>query len=256
MMETSWKSNDISHKFDKYNDMLEDILGFSFLFEIIKNDKSIKTILDYGCGPGKVSERLVSVNPIYNITAVDESKQMLNIAKNKRLHPRITYKLITNNSLYFIDNNSIDCAILCFVIINNGTKEKIYSMIDEINRKLKIGGRLLILDSNPNAIGINFATFRNGDLDILYENGSRKKQYLKLSNSDDLVLNDFYWSLNFYETLLKCSNFKLQNIIEPKIKDLQEDNLIYFENKYQFNDWNYERKQAPFIIFESIKAVK
>jgi ubiquinone/menaquinone biosynthesis C-methylase UbiE len=84
-METSWKSEDISSKFDKYNDMLEYILGFHFLFKIIQSDKSVKTILDYGCGPGKVSLRLTELSSDYSIIAVDESEKMLNIAKQKEI---------------------------------------------------------------------------------------------------------------------------------------------------------------------------
>ncbi|GKX29159.1 methyltransferase UbiE [Vallitalea longa] len=252
-MKTSWKSRDVSSKFDKYNDMLENILGFNFLFDIIKIDKSINTILDYGCGPGKVSARLTALNPEYNIIAVDESEKMLSIAKSKRNHPGISYQLISNDSLLFLNDNYIDCAIICFVIINNSDKNRIQKIINEIHRVLKPNGKLLILDSNPNAIGIDFTTFRNGDLGVCYENGSCKKQYLKINGEQNLILNDYYWTRELYEDILCNAGFELQKIIEPKISDIPIDELRSFESKYNFSQWCNEDAQAPFIIFQSTK---
>ncbi|MFU0828430.1 MAG: 2-methoxy-6-polyprenyl-1,4-benzoquinol methylase [Lachnoclostridium sp.] len=252
-METSWKSEDISSKFDKYNDMLEYILGFHFLFKIIQSDKSVKTILDYGCGPGKVSLRLTELSSDYSIIAVDESEKMLNIAKAKRNHPHIGYHHISDDSLSFLSDNSIDCAVICFVIINNSDKNRIQHIINEIYRVLKPDSKLLILDSNPNAIGIDYATFRNGDSKIHYINGSRKKQYLKIDGEQDLVLNDTYWTVDFYKNILSKAGFKLQNIIEPKISDVPIEELRQLESKFNFSQWHNEDIQAPFIIFQSIK---
>lgn len=253
-METSWKSGDVSSKFDKYNDMLENILGFYFLFDIIQNDKSINTILDYGCGPGKVSSRLTALDPNYNVVAVDESEKMLKIAKFKRNHPRINYQHISNDSLSLLNENSIDCAIICFVIINNSDKNRIQHIVKEIFRVLKPNSKLLILDSNPNAIGLDFITFRNGDAGIFYENGSQKKQYLKIDGENDLILNDYYWTREFYKEILYNAGFELQRIIEPTISDVPVDELRRFENKYNFSQWRNEAVQAPFIIFQSKKG--
>lgn len=46
---TCWKDEGVSKKFNLYNDMLENILGFNYIFENLKSNESIKKILDFGC---------------------------------------------------------------------------------------------------------------------------------------------------------------------------------------------------------------
>ena len=69
-MGTSWKENTVAEKFNLYNDVLENALGFQYLMKEIKNSGA-KKVLDYGCGPGKVSLRLAQANENIHITAVD-----------------------------------------------------------------------------------------------------------------------------------------------------------------------------------------
>lgn len=249
-MGTSWKGENVTTGFDKYNDMLEEMLGFHFLFEIIQSDKSIKTILDYGCGPGKVSARLAALKRDYDVIAVDESPNMLEIALSKRKHEQIDYRLISNDSMPFLADNSIDCAIICFVIINNGDENRIQKIINEVYRVLKPNGKFLILDSNPEAVGIKFTTFQNGDKKVKYTNGAAKKQFLKIDDEPDLVLNDYYWTKDFYEKVLSKAGFEVERVIESRIGDIPDNIKAEFERKYQYSNWQNEVTQAPFIIFQ------
>ena len=252
-MTSSFSNEHISSKFNAYNDMLENILGFDFLFDYIVKEPNIEKILDFGCGPGKVSERLSKINNKYRILAVDESENMLKIANKKRKNNQIEYRLINNDNLEFIKSNSIDCAIECFVMINNSSKERIYKAAKEVFRVLKDGGLFIILDSNPNAAGIEFSTFTNGDKKIKYKCGDRKKQFLKIPNNSDLILEDYYWTKEFYLELLRQTGFTVSEIIEPSIKDIQKDKLLEYEKKYNYSSWKNELDYAPFIIFKSYK---
>lgn len=39
---TCWKDEEVSKKFNLYNDMLENILGFDYIFQNLKSNESIK----------------------------------------------------------------------------------------------------------------------------------------------------------------------------------------------------------------------
>lgn len=49
-MGTSWKEQEVSEAFNQYNDMLENILGYEVILDMVRNDKTITKILDFGCG--------------------------------------------------------------------------------------------------------------------------------------------------------------------------------------------------------------
>ncbi|RDU22244.1 class I SAM-dependent methyltransferase [Anaerosacchariphilus polymeriproducens] len=252
-MGTSWKETEITKKFNEYNDMLENILGFQTLFDQIQKDRSIKTILDYGCGPGKVSYRLAGIKEEYSVIAVDESEGMLNIAQNERAKENIHYQCIANDDLSFLEDSSIDCAIICFVFINNSNKERILKVAKEVFRVLKKNGTLFILDSNPEAIGYEFTTFQNGLKNFKYKDGDKKQQYLHIPGSDDLILDDYFWSREFYLSFLNKAGFKNITIFEPTIDALSEESRKEAEKIYNVKEWKDEKEQAPFIIFDAVK---
>ena len=43
-MGTSWKEQEVSEAFNQYNDMLENILGYEVILDMVRNDKTITKI--------------------------------------------------------------------------------------------------------------------------------------------------------------------------------------------------------------------
>lgn len=252
-MGTSWKAESVTNNFNLYNDMLEHVLGFQTIFQMIKEEPEVHKILDFGCGPGKVSERMALLDDNYSILAVDQSESMIEIAKENRSHKNINYQVIQNEKVDFIQDESIDFAILCFVIINNSSTERIINIIKEIYRVLKKGGSLVILDSHPKAVGIDFTTFTNGKQDKTYVVGENKQQYLKIPGNSDLVLHDWYWDQDSYLRWLSDAGFDSISIKEPTIAELSEKERKGFEQQYKFDKWGNEKENPPFIIFKAIK---
>lgn len=247
---TCWKDEEVSKKFNLYNDMLENILGFDYIFQNLKSNESIKKILDFGCGPGKVAERMAKIKPESKIIAVDQSQNMLDIAMKEHNKENIDYKLIEQNQLKGIEKNSIDCVVLCFVIINNSDKDRIKMIFQEIFRVLKKGGKFFILDSNPNAAGVEFSTFTNGKSGQAYHLGDHKKQFLKIPNNEVLILEDYYWPTDFYINNLEAVGFENYKIVEPTIEKINKPDLNAIEKTYDIKCWGSEKNKPPFIIFD------
>lgn len=109
---------------------------------IIKNTlKKSSTILDLGCGTGQHISRLKN----YNITGLDSSNAMLQIAKKKA--PNIRYKLgDANNKSLFDFHKFSDILVLYFVIYY---QENISNVLENCYRWLKRGGQLIIHLVNP-----------------------------------------------------------------------------------------------------------
>lgn len=250
-MKTSWKEDSVAGKFDAYNDVLEQTLGFEFVFRTF--DKAeIKKVLDFGCGPGKVAYRLADRIGC-NVIAVDESRKMLDIAKAKRQHPHVDYHLIEHDNLSFLPDHSVDAAMACYVFINTDSDQRIKGIINEIFRVLKPGASFVILDTNPDSTGIEFSTFRNGIPGKEYSYGEERNEWLHVPGQADLILNDFHWPKSMYYKLLTLAGFENVTLSEPTLNDIDQEHVKAIEKEFQFNNWKCEKEYPPFVIFKAVK---
>nr|MDH3097789.1 methyltransferase domain-containing protein [Bacillus velezensis] len=250
-MKTSWKEDSVAGKFDAYNDVLEQTLGFEFVFRTF--DKAeIKKVLDFGCGPGKVAYRLAD-RIGRNVIAVDESRKMLDIAKAKRQHPHVDYHLIEHDNLSFLPDHSVDLAMACYVFINTDSDQRIKGIINEIFRVLKPGASFVILDTNPDSTGIEFSTFRNGIPGKEYSYGEERNEWLHVPGQADLILNDFHWPKSMYYKLLTHAGFENVTLSEPTLNDIDQEHVKAIEKEFQFNNWKCEKEYPPFVIFKAVK---
>lgn len=251
MMDNLFKNSQIATQFNEYSDVLEQILGYDFVFKTFDNSTS-KHLLDYGCGPGKVSLRLAKTTK-HRIVAVDESEKMIEIAKHQRAHERITYNVIQHDQLDNIADNSLDGAFACYVFINNQSESRIFTIMKSIYRVLKTNGEFIILDTNPNTTGVPFSTFQNGETDRQYHYGENRQEWLHVDQDTVLTLNDFHWPNEMYEKNLKNAGFIDISVRYPILDDLTPEELSEYESQYHFNRWSNEKDVPPFIIYKAKK---
>jgi len=251
MIENIFKDNKIANQFNQYNDVLEQVLGYDKIFSYFSG-KSLDTILDYGCGPGKVSLRLAQQTTAH-ILAVDESPKMINLAKTERAHENITYNVVENDHLKGVQDNTIGGAIACYVFINNHSEKRIQHIMAEIYRVLKPGSRFMVLDTNPNTTGIPFSTFQNGETGKHYGYGEPRVETLHVSEDEDLILHDFNWPNRMYEGNLKKAGFLNVQVSYPVLSDFTIGQLKEIEKTYHYNHWTNERTKSPFIMYQAVK---
>ncbi|MBC7772553.1 MAG: class I SAM-dependent methyltransferase, partial [Pyrinomonadaceae bacterium] len=76
-MKTKWTEPTVSHLFDAYDDRVENLLGYRPLIaDLIRTAPAEATVLDYGCGGGKVSRRLLHAG-VSKVEGVDISPIMV-----------------------------------------------------------------------------------------------------------------------------------------------------------------------------------
>ncbi|MDD3436831.1 MAG: bifunctional demethylmenaquinone methyltransferase/2-methoxy-6-polyprenyl-1,4-benzoquinol methylase UbiE [Candidatus Gastranaerophilales bacterium] len=138
--------NRISNDYDKLNDIMSFGLHRFIKKDIIKNlgFKNAK-ILDLCTGTGDLAGILKARYPQSQVTGVDFSPNMLEIAKKK--NPRIEFLQADCTQLPF-ENESFDLCVISFGLRNIEEMEK---AISEIYRVLKKGGIFINLDlGKPN----------------------------------------------------------------------------------------------------------
>jgi ubiquinone/menaquinone biosynthesis C-methylase UbiE len=115
-------------------------------------DEQVETILDAGCGYGRIAIPLLTKNPNLHLVGVDASSVML----HKFLQLSQEYELANRIALYNgnlsnlpVKDNCFDCVVSSAVILHVPYAEaKI--IVKEIYRILKPGGKVIFSSSFPN----------------------------------------------------------------------------------------------------------
>lgn len=141
--------NSISVNYDKLNDIMsfglhrrvkKDAINKFTIYNPLTSHLSPLTILDLCTGTGDLAGILKKEYPNSQITGVDFSENMLEIARKK--HPEIEFLEADCTQLPF-DDKSFDLCVISFGLRNIEDMEK---ALNEIYRVLKNGGIFINLD--------------------------------------------------------------------------------------------------------------
>lgn len=113
------------------------------IYEMIFKGKihSTDVLLDYGCGPGFLSK---AVSPhVKKVYSCDISSGVLACADVVNGADNIEYVLATKNGMQQIEDESID-VVISFAMVQHLSDEIFETVLDNIGRKLKPGGRLIL----------------------------------------------------------------------------------------------------------------
>src|SRR5918997_6625654 len=132
-----------SASFAEVDNKLGWTLGYPFALRAlgVGGPDAPQILLDYGCGPGKVAERVARSYGL-RVIAVDPSAEMLAIASRRYCHPLVTYHQIQRNRLEFLADRSVDAAMSCFVFVVQPFREQLQAIAAEIWRGFFPGGRV------------------------------------------------------------------------------------------------------------------
>ena len=139
--------NNISRKYDFLNHFLSlgiDILWRKKAIRLLKKDAP-KLILDIATGTGDLAIEALKLNPEL-VMGVDISEGMLAVGKEKiirkGLEDKIQLQLGDSEKLLFEDNK-FDAITVAFGVRNF---ENLEAGLEDMNRVLKIGGKVVILE--------------------------------------------------------------------------------------------------------------
>ncbi|GGA72469.1 class I SAM-dependent methyltransferase [Ornithinibacillus halotolerans] len=206
----------------------------------LMEDVKGKNVLDAGCGEGYLSRMLAERGA--NVTAVDYSKKMLEIAKTRTdNNTNITYHYGNCEDLHFLKDNQFDLIISNMVIQD---LQDYQAAIQEMFRLLKEGGQFIFSILHTCFITPNSGWVRNEDGEKLFwkvekyfYEGAYEQNFP--ADADDKVVY-YHRTLSSYVKAIRKAGFTLMDMEEPKPT---EDVLKkYPELKEDFNC-------ADFIIF-------
>ena len=252
-MGTDWTEGHVANDFESYDDTLEQLLGYPYVYKALGlSNSAAGNWLDYGCGPGKVAVRFAKASQKH-FYAVDESSSMIDMAHSAHAHPLVSYSLIQNDDLSFIPNNALQGAMLCFVILNIGQRQRIKAILDNIYEKLSPGAPCVILDTHPISTGLRFTTFQSG-LRRRYADGDKRPARLFLPDGKALELTGYFWSQAAYIDIFEESGYEDVNLMSPTLADLSTAALrvISLYKGIRLGDTT-EWSHPPFLVVSAHK---
>ena len=195
-----------------------------------------KRVLEVGCGTGIFTEKIAKTGA--NITAMDISPDLLDLAKKRLSMPNVLCELGDLENLHFAEN-SFDSVVGVSILHHVNLKQS----LKEIKKVLKSGGRIVF--SEPNALNpqimlqekippIRKFVEKIGIYSRHEKAFSRwtARKYLKSCGFTNITIIPFDWLHPFTTVPLITLVEKIGNFLENTtlIKEFAGSLLIYAEN--------------------------
>ena len=200
----------------------------SLLFnDLLKNLKlSNKEVVDFGCGTGRHWNTIMVSNP-HRLLGLDVSIGMLKQLQTK--FPHADVGIITDNSLSFITDRSIDIVISTLTIAHIADCNE---LIKSLSRILKTGGDILLTDFHPN---------------VLANGGKRNFQI----SGQRIKIKNYVHSLKDIQHLATLYDLHIERLIE---KHIDSDIKHFYEKQNALNVYN-QYKGQPIIYGIHLKKL-
>ena len=185
--------NLIAEKYDFINNIMSFGTQNYIKHQCIKNlgIRPHDRIIYLCCGTGDLTEIILKIEPKAQITGIDFSENMLNIAKKKNITRKIQYFEGDITNLPYEDN-SFDFATISFGLRNIANPEK---AIEEIYRILKPKGTFMHLDFGEKNFVSKFFDIIAPNLAGVFTDNKSAYNYLieskKIFPSPDDLIKDF-----------------------------------------------------------------
>ncbi|KRG14088.1 class I SAM-dependent methyltransferase [Lederbergia galactosidilytica] len=208
------------------------------LMDKVENQK----VLDAGCGEGYLSRLLAKAGA--NVTAVDFSKRMLEIAKERTGSEQIIYKYGNCEDLSFLEDQSFDLIVSNMVIQDLADYEKVFL---EMYRLLVKGGVFIFSLLHPCFVTPNsgWEKDQNGEkmhwnVDQYFYEGAYEQ---RMGEQEKILL--FHRTLTSYVNTAIQSGFLIDGLIEPKPSPEMLEKYPTFKEDFRCADFIVFKLRKP-----------
>lgn len=216
-MTTDWSLPEVARSYEDYDPVRERAFAYPVMFgELGLTDPAYRRVLDYGCGTGRVAERMVRELGA-SVVAADPSPGMLEVARQLRTHPDITYQLIGDDQRLDIADNAVDAAVSCFVFVCISEAERIQRIVSEVYRLLRPGATYAMLELNPDMVGVPFQIGVMGEAGRQYGAGEPIEIRLSTPGAEPMAIVDYHWPKQTQVGFLEAAGFRNVRVQEPTL---------------------------------------
>jgi SAM-dependent methyltransferase len=152
-----------------------------------------------------------------SVLAADPSPGMLQVARQQRTLPEVTYQLIGDDQGLDQPEDSVDAAVSCFVFVCISEAERIQKIVSEVYRLLRPGATYAMLELNPDMAGVPFQIGVMGEAGREYGAGEPIEIRLSTPGAEPMAIVDYHWPKQVQVGFLETAGFRNVRVEEPTL---------------------------------------
>ncbi|MFK0255226.1 class I SAM-dependent methyltransferase [Streptomyces sp. NPDC090445] len=226
------------------------MLGYPFAFRALSRRVGPGSVLvDYGCGPGRVADRAARLLGA-RVVGVDTSPEMLALARSGA-GAVAEFHLVEDGRVTGLPDECADAVMCHHVLASLPTEEAVLAVFTEIRRLLRPGAPLVLLSTDPDCTGLEYASLRigggSGRAPVApYRPGEELAVRLRRTDGSWQEVRNHAWPVTVLPALLERCDFgdlvQERPTVDEASLGLADPALV------RAHDWAAERARPPLVV--------
>ncbi|MFD4240391.1 class I SAM-dependent methyltransferase [Streptomyces sp. NPDC058525] len=246
----AWSGREGAQAFAALEAATDWLLGYPFVFrELSRRLGGGGVLVDYGCGPGKVAghaaRRLGA-----RVLGVDTSPEMLALARGAGTAVA-EYHLVRDGRAAGLADGCADAVMCNHVLASLPGEDAVLAVFTEIRRLLRPGAPLVLLATDPDCTGRDYASLRIGSPGEVHGPGERLTVRLRRTDGSWQEVRNHAWPVAVIPALLERSGFR--DVVQHR-PTVEEALALADPELPSGHDWAAERTRPPLVITTATAA--
>ncbi|MGR4878363.1 class I SAM-dependent methyltransferase [Streptomyces sp. LARHCF249] len=246
----AWSGREGAQAFAAVEAATDWLLGYPFVFrELSRRLAGGEVLVDYGCGPGTVADRAARRLGA-RVLGVDTSPEMLALARGSDTAVA-EYHLVRNGRAAGLADGCADAVMCNHVLASLPTEEAVLAVFTEIRRLLRPGAPFVLLATDPDCTGMDYASLRIGRPGEAYGPGERLTVRLRRTDGSWQEVRNHAWPVALIPALLERTGFRDVAQHRPSVEEalpLADPELA------RSHTWSAERTRPPLVVTTALAA--
>ncbi|MFH7597178.1 class I SAM-dependent methyltransferase [Streptomyces racemochromogenes] len=241
----AWSGSEGARAFAAVEAATDWLLGYPFVFRALsrRHIGAGAVLVDYGCGPGKVADhaaRLLGARVI----GVDTSPEMLALARATATAVA-EFHLVEGGRTAGLADGSADAVMCNHVLASLPDEEAVRSVFTEVRRLLRPGGPFVLLSTDPDCGGGEYASLRIGGAGTVHTPGQGLTVRLRRTDGSWQEVRNHAWPVGALPGLLERAGFR--DVLQER-PTVEEAERVADPDLVRGRPWTAERERPPLLV--------
>ncbi|WP_181382849.1 class I SAM-dependent methyltransferase [Streptomyces sp. CG 926] len=246
----AWSGREGAQAFAAVDAATDRLLGYPFVFRALaRRIRAGEVLVDYGCGPGKVADEAARRLGV-RVLGVDTSPEMLALARGSATAVA-EYHLVEDGRVTDLPDACADAVMCNHVLASLPTEAAVLGVFTEIRRLLRPGAPFVLLATDPDRGGREYASLRIGDPGEVYAPGDELTVRLRRTDGSWQDVRNHAWPAGSLPPLLERAGFR--DVVQHR-PTVDEARTVADPDLFTGRAWSAERAAPPLVITTALAA--